>query len=129
MNSSTTAPVLLVQQSRMLRRILRLNLEAEGIAVDEADSPAACRERMLRGRPAAVVLDPRMFHDPHEAAAVYALLRHSNAPLLVLSDAPELRSVTRSLGGAPFCNRPDDMDRVILAVRDLLNGAAVPALV
>jgi DNA-binding NtrC family response regulator len=112
-----------------MRRILRLNLEAEGLEATEVGTAHDCRRCVQDGRPAAVVLDPRITPSEAEADGLYMLLRESGLPVLVVSDRPEHRAISRALGGAPFCNRPDDVDRVTAAVHTLIAGARLPSVV
>ncbi len=122
-------PVLIAYRSEMMRRILRLNLESEGFATVDAASAGECVARIRRGRIALVVLDPEIFADDAEEAAVCAALRGRGLPVLLVSAEPDSRRLSPPLGGAPFCNRPDDIDRVTEAVRTLIGGCGLPALV
>lgn len=129
MADATNGSVLVVHHAAPVRRILRLNLEAERMATTEAATTRECLNYLQQGRAGAVVLDPEIFRDPQEGLAVCALLRELRLPVLVISERPEHRQVARAIGGAPFCNRPDDPERVAATVRDLLIGARVPAVV
>ena len=129
MPAGTPHLVLIAHHAAPVRRILRLNCEAEQIGVSEAASVQECLDALRRGRIGAVVLHPQLLEGAAEGPALSALLRQIGVPVLVLSERPEHRRVAAALGGAPFCNRPDDPERVTAAVRGLLSGAGLPALV
>jgi hypothetical protein len=129
MTDGAAVPVLVAHRAAPMRRILRLNLEAVSVPAVEAASAAECLDWLRRHQGAAVVLDPDIFADPADEAAVSALLPALGLPVLVLSAAPEHRRLARALGDAPFCNRPDDVERVTSAVCSLLSGDRIPTLV
>lgn len=121
--------VLVVHRLASMRRILRLNLESEGMTTVEAATAGECARLLGILRPAAVVLDPQVLHNQDDEGALCARLRELRAPILVVSDGPEYRQIARSLGDAPFCNRPDDVERITAAVRALLAGSPLPTIV
>ena len=129
MSAASIQPVLIAHRAASVRRILRLNLEAEHLGVVEAASAQECLEALRRQRIGAVVLHPQVLDGSADEAALSTLLRDLRVPVLVLSERPEHRQLARALDGAPFCNRPDDPERVTAAVRGLLAGAGLPALV
>jgi DNA-binding response OmpR family regulator len=129
MTEAANGSVLVAHRSAPMRRILRLNLEAEQIDTVEAASAWECVQYLRARRPGAVVLDPDILHEQDDAAVIPGLLRDLGMPLLVLSAEPEHRRTAQLLGGAPFCNRPDDVERVTAAVRELLSGVGLPSLV
>jgi DNA-binding NarL/FixJ family response regulator len=129
MAKTASGPVLVAHHLERMGRIICLNLQAERI---EAVAAANARESLdfIRARaPRAVVLDPEILVDYQDTAAVRGLIAHLAMPVLVLSDEPEHRRTAQLLGDAPFCNRPDDVDRVTAAVRRLLAGSGLPPLV
>ena len=129
MSTASAQTVMIAHHAAPMRRILRLNLEAEHIAVVEAASVEDCLHALRRHRIGAVVLHPQLLDGGMGEPALSALLRELHMPVLVLSERPEHRQVAGALGGAPFCNRPDDPERVTAAVCGLLAGAGLPALV
>ncbi|MBI2760492.1 MAG: hypothetical protein HYX51_03585 [Chloroflexi bacterium] len=129
MGELSTEPVLVAHHAALMRRILRVNLEVEHITAVEAGTVAECLDWLRERRAGAVVLDAGMITNPHDEAAICAMLRSLGVPVLVIADGPERRGLARALGGAPYCHRPDRVDRITLAVRKLLAGAPVPAMV
>ena len=125
----TASRVLIAHRSEMMRRILRLNLESEGIATVQAATVRECVTWVRHHGVAAVVLDPQLLRNPRDEAAVCGVLQERRVPVLILSTEPDHRRIARALDGAPFCNRPDDVERVTAAVRALLAGAGLPTLV
>jgi DNA-binding NtrC family response regulator len=122
-------PVLIAHRMPAMRRLLRFNLQDEHVPTAEAGTARECLDWLTHRPAAAVVLDPEVLDDGPAGGALSDFLRQGKLPLLVLSAAPQHRAVARALGGAPFCNRPDDLDRVTGAVRALLQGVGLPALV
>ena len=124
-----SGPVLVAHHAAVMRRILRFNLAADGIDAVEVGSARACREWLQRCPVAVLLLDPDILTDRPTEVELCSTVREHHVPVLVLCSAPEHRRVARALGGAPFCNRPDEIERVSAAVRDLLAGSGLPALV
>lgn len=129
MASTAHGPVLVAYHLPRLRRILCLNLRAECIDAAEAATARECLDFLASCRPRAVLLDPEILGDHQDPAIVRELLRQLTMPVLVLSHVPEHRHLARLLGDAPFCNRPDDVDRVTAAIRGMLAGVGLPSLV
>jgi DNA-binding NtrC family response regulator len=122
-------PVLLAHRMASVRRILRANLHLERIPTTEAADARECADAIRACRPSAVVLDPTLITEPCEDDALLRLVRRSGAPVLVVSEDADHRRTARCLGDAPFCNRPDDVDRVTTAVLGMLAGTGLPSLV
>jgi DNA-binding NtrC family response regulator len=120
--------VLVVHRVASMRRIVRCNLEMERIPTREAASVAECLTVLRFEPPSALLLDPEVLVDHDEALALQQGLDDLHIPVLVLSSGREHRHVADAFGHAPFCNRPDDVERVTAAVR-VLAGARLPLLV
>jgi hypothetical protein len=129
MAAGGNGPVLVAHRLASVRRILRINLQAERITITEAGTARECADALRIHRPVAMVLDPSLITEPVEEDALLRLVKRSGTPVLVVSEEPDHRRTARLLGDAPFCNRPDEIDRVTGAVRGLLAGAGVPSLV
>lgn len=129
MTDTSRGPVLLAHRIASVRRILRANLQLEHIPTTEAADARECADAIRAYRPGAVVLDPTLITEPCEQDALLRLVRRSGAPVLVVSEDAEHRRTAQCLGDAPFCNRPDEIDRVTMAVLGLLAGTGLPSLV
>jgi DNA-binding NtrC family response regulator len=129
MSDAVACPVLVVHGTGPMRRILRLNLEMEQIPAVALTSLQECLD-WLRDRPAAaLVLDPCLLTSPGDQAAVLMAVRGQRIPVIVVGDGPEHRARARALDDAPYCSRPDRIEMIIAAVRRLISGEFVPAVV
>ncbi len=127
-NDSVNPSVLLVHQRAAVRRLLRLNLELEGVRVVEAATAPECL-RQLHSQPfAALVVDPEVFADPRHEAALGRLIRRLRLPTLVVANGPEHRHFARRLGDASYIARPDALERLVTAVLALIAGISVPTV-
>lgn len=129
MAAAARGPILVAHRSASVRRILRINLQAEALTITEAATAHECATALRLHRPLAVVLDPLLLSEPVEDDELVCLMKGTGTPVLVVSEQPDHRRTAQLLGDAPFCNRPDEIDRVTGAVRGLLAGARVPSLV
>src|SRR5438093_9636468 len=121
-----TGPVLVAYRAALMRRILCLNLDVENVRAVEADSAANCLRQLERHRFLALVLDPELLVDQTDEDRVCKRVQALRLPVLVVSDGREHRRLAQRLGGAPFCNRPDDLESLTAAVRGLLAGTPLP---
>ncbi len=129
----TGPTVLVVDDSPIIRELLKLALHDAGFAVDEAEDGQAAIDSLRRRQPQLIVCDlsmPRV-----DGLAVLDHLRSSPAtariPVLVLTveTQPEARDGARTHGASAFMNKPcraaDLVDAVIRLCRQ--NGIDVPA--
>jgi DNA-binding response OmpR family regulator len=124
-----TKPVLVVQQRAVMRRLLRLNLELEGVRVVEAATARECFRHLRSQAFAALVVDPEVFALPRHEATLIRTVRRLCLPTLVVANGPEQRRLALRLGGAPYIPRPDALERLVATVLALIAGVAVPTTV
>ena len=121
MTSNLHEAVLVAHRRAPVLRLLRTNLEAEGISVLSAATPPATLATLLSGAVRALVIDAELLRESVPGGpGLLSYLRRAGLPLLLLSWYPADRLLARSLGDARFCSRADDVDQVIGLVRDLL---------
>jgi len=121
--------VLVVDDNKVIRQLIRVNLELEGIEVVTAADGAECLEVVHRVRPDAVTLDvvmPRL--DGLRTAARLRedpLTRH--LPLAIIS-ACSRREVENGLdvGVDAFLSKPFEPGELVRVVRRLLSGRPAP---
>jgi CheY-like chemotaxis protein len=118
--------VLVVHRRAAMRRLLRLNLELEGVTVVEVATAPECFRQLRAQALAALVVDPEVFADPRHEAALGRAVRRLCLPTLVVADGPEHRRFALRLGDAPYTARPDALERLVAAVLALIAGGAVP---
>lgn len=121
--------MLVVDDNKVIRQLIRVNLELEGIEVVTAADGAECLEVVHRVRPDAVTLDvvmPRL--DGLRTAARLRedpLTRH--LPLAIIS-ACSRREVENGLdvGVDAFLSKPFEPGELVRVVRRLLSGRPAP---
>ncbi len=124
--SSTGPPrVLVVDDQESLRSLIRMNLELEGIEVEEATDGRAGLDAVQRSRPDLVTLDlvmPRM-DGLATAAALRADPLTADLPIVMVttSTTPSHLSRARSIGVDAYLTKPFDPDDLVRTVQGLLS--------
>ena len=122
---ATPRHVLVAHRRAPVLRMIRTNLEADGLDVHTASSPPTCLETLRTRVVDALVLDADLVRgDSLESARLLRYLLATSVPTLVVSWDPADRLLARTLHDAPFINRPDDIDQVLGQVHDLLASGA-----
>ena len=114
------APVLLVEDQRDARELLRMVLEFEGIPVVPAADGLEAIEVVRTERPCLIITDlmmPRMDG--------WQLVRHLAAqgdpiPVIVVSGVADLPEQARALGADAWFSKPVDPDALLFEVRRLM---------
>jgi hypothetical protein len=105
--------------------MIRTNLEADGLVVATASTPAACLADLHTTIVSALVLDAELVRDDgDDGSALLHFLLDARIPTLLISWDPSDRLLARTLHDAPFICRPDNIDLITDWVQHLL---AVPA--
>ena len=121
--------VLVVDDSKVIRQLIRVNLELEGFEVVTAVDGADCLDVVHRVRPDVVTLDavmPRL-DGVRTAERLRADPRTRHIPLALVSACTELE--TGSPGGRPggvdaFLAKPFEPAELVRMVRRLMHGEA-----
>ena len=120
--------VLLVDDERAIRTICRVNLEGDGMAVNEATDGAEALELVRRERPALVLLDVMMpgVDGWSVAAQLAGDAETRDIPIVFLSAraAPEDRRQAQRLGAVGYVVKPFDPLELSGVVRDVLGRVA-----
>lgn len=108
--------VLILEQSKSMRNILRERLEFEGFFIETADDAEAAANLCGKGAFDAVIADSR-----YE-------LPESDVPLIVLSADNNIDSAIEALkGGAmDFLTKPIDMNRLLATLRKITDPEQIP---
>jgi DNA-binding response OmpR family regulator len=120
--------VLLVDDERAIRTICRVNLEGDGLAVNEATDGAEALEEVKRERPSLVLLDVMM--PGVDGWSVAAQLAEDNEtrdiPIVFLSAraAHEDRLHAQELGAVGYVVKPFDPLELSGVVREVLGRVA-----
>jgi CheY-like chemotaxis protein len=110
------ARVLVVEDDKGIRDILRLALESSGYAVRAATNGSEALEVIEREPADVIVLDVRMpVMDGFEFARRYAA-RGGRAPLVVLTAGQEMAQAKNEFTGARVIEKPFDLDRLLEAI-------------
>ena len=105
--------------------MIRTNLEADGLVVATASTPAACLADLQSTAVSTLILDADLIRDDGDSgSALYHFLVERRTPTLLISWDPGDRLLARSLHDAPFVSRPDNIELISGWVQRLL---AVPA--
>jgi CheY-like chemotaxis protein len=120
--------VLLVDDERSIRTICRVNLEGDGLAVNEATDGAEALEEVRRERPSLVLLDVMMpgvdGWSVAEQLAADDETRDSPVVFLSARAAREDRERAQELGAVGYVVKPFDPLELAGIVRDVLERIA-----
>jgi two-component system chemotaxis response regulator CheY len=112
----TQARVLIVEDDKGIRDILRLAIESDGYRVRVAVNGSEALEVLEHESAELIVLDVRMpVMDGFEFARRYRA-GGGRAPLVVLTAAQELAEAQHDFAGARFIEKPFDLDRLMDAI-------------
>ncbi|MFC5721374.1 response regulator [Streptomyces gamaensis] len=115
--------VLVVDDNKVIRQLIRVNLELEGFEVVTAADGAECLEVVHRVRPDVVTLDvvmPRL-DGLHTAARLRADARTRNIPIAIISACTQLEVDSgRSAGVDAFLAKPFEPAEMVRLVRRLM---------
>ena len=116
--------VIVAHRRAPIVRMLRANLEAEGIRVETTATATGCLTALRAHRRAALVLDADLVRETTPGGeTLFAYLGRAAVPVLLVSHDPADRLMARSLVQAAFLSRADDIDQVMDAVCALLARA------
>jgi CheY-like chemotaxis protein len=120
--------VLLVDDEQAIRTICRVNLEGDGLAVQEAANGAEALDEIKRERPSLVLLDVMMpgVDGWRVAEQLAADAETRDLPVVFLSAraAPEDRLRAQELGAVGYVLKPFDPVQLAGIVRDVLERVA-----
>ncbi len=91
-----------------LRRIVRLNLEQEGLEPVEASSTSECHARLQQGDVALIIISSQLPGFDAQQLALWLRLQSPDEalPVVILSFEPEDRFLTQPLRLASFRRKP-----------------------
>ena len=119
--------VLVVDDNKVIRQLIKVNLEAEGLEVVTAADGAECLELAPRLQPDAITLDvvmPRL-DGLRAAAALRGDVRTRHIPIALVSGCTELeRQAGRAAGVDAFVAKPFEPAELVRLVRRLLEHGA-----
>ncbi|MEV5242725.1 response regulator [Streptomyces cinnamoneus] len=121
--------VLVVDDNRVIRQLIRVNLELEGFEVVTAADGAECLEIVHRVRPDVVTLDvvmPRL-DGLRTAARLRGDARTRDIPIAIISACTQPEAETGwSAGVDAFLAKPFEPAEMVRLVRRLMPGAVAP---
>lgn len=118
-------PILIAHRRAPVERVLRSNLQVEGFGVVSAASAGGCLAQLRSAAPAAIIVDAELLRgDSDDSEALLQLLSDGAIPAVLISWDPADHLLARRIGNVPFISRPDDIDRVLGCVHDVVG--AVP---
>ncbi len=117
--------ILVVDDEAPVRQILRMLLQSEGFAVDEAEDGATCLHHVYRHRPDLILLDIRL--PGRDGREVCRLLREIDPqlPIMMLTALSEEREKVERLtdGADDYLTKPFHNEELVARVRALLRRA------
>ena len=125
-----SARVLIVDDERNMRRMLRALLEEDGYAVDEADGGDEGLALLARSEPDVVLLDLVMAPGPNGLSVLERLrAEHPDLPVVMMSGKGTLADAVRAtrLGAFQFLEKPLTPEGVLTTVRAAVDLARARA--
>jgi two-component system chemotaxis response regulator CheY len=120
------AKILIVDDSGLARRTLRIILESAGHEVAEAEDGINALERYFLEKPNVVMLDLVM--NGMYGLEVLAKLRELDPDVKVIVVSADIQTSSHDLvaeaGGAAFVNKPFDRNDILTAIDNALAGGA-----
>ena len=131
MVSGALGRVLVVDDNRVIRQLIRVNLELEGFEVVTAADGAECLDVVHEVLPDVITLDmvmPRL-DGPHTAARLRADPRTSGLPIAIISACTQYEVETGLAAGVDaFLAKPFEPSELIRLVRQLTRRPGPPSL-
>lgn len=117
--------VLVAEEDARLRRIVRLNLESEGLPTAEASSLEECEARLLGGDIGLVIISPQLPGFEMQQFSRWLRFQFPSRPLpvVIVSFEPEDRVLTMPLRRADFRRKPFDPGELAGQISTLLRTA------
>ncbi|MBI5498400.1 MAG: sigma-54-dependent Fis family transcriptional regulator [Deltaproteobacteria bacterium] len=114
--------ILVVDDEKNIRRMLRLVLEGEGYRVREAGDAPEMFVELHKAVPDLVILDVRLPGQDGIAALEQLRGKHTDLAVIMVSGHASIGDAVRATraGAMDFFEKPLDRDRVLLAVRNAL---------
>ncbi|MYZ38682.1 response regulator [Streptomyces sp. MnatMP-M17] len=129
--SGASGRVLVVDDNRVIRQLIRVNLELEGFEVVTAADGAECLDVVHEVRPDVVTLDvvmPRL-DGPHTAARLRADPRTRRLPIAIISACTQYEVESGiAVGVDAFLAKPFEPSELVRLVRRLTHQDAPPPL-
>ncbi|WKX74440.1 PleD family two-component system response regulator [Streptomyces sp. XD-27] len=120
-----TGRVLVVDDNKVIRQLIRVNLELEGFEVVTAADGAECLEIVHQVRPDVITLDavmPRL-GGVHTAALLRADARTCHVPVAIISACTQLEGHGgRAVGVDAFLAKPFEPADLVRLVEELMRG-------
>ncbi|MEW5854418.1 MAG: sigma-54 dependent transcriptional regulator [Myxococcota bacterium] len=114
--------ILVVDDERNIRRMLRLVLEGEGYRVMEAGDAAEMFVEVKKGQPDLIILDVKLPGEDGISALERLKAERPEANVIMVSGHASIADAVRAtrLGAVDFFEKPLDRERVLIAVRNAL---------
>lgn len=115
--------VLLVEDDRSLRDLIRLVLEDEGFTVSRAANTNDAFRAIEAARPDVMMIDVNLAGDDGAALCRAVKSRPETASIkcMMWSSAPDLAAIARRVGADTWLLKPTDLDVLVRRIEDLAN--------
>ena len=115
-----SAPVLIVDDDVVIRRVLRSALEGEGIEVNEVADGQAAVDYVIRQRPALILLDMGLPKLDGVAVGLRVHSLYASLPIIVLSADSQVVEKAHYVGAIAYLHKPFDLDALLDTVQHAL---------
>lgn len=119
--------ILVVDDERSIREMLRMTLEYEGFSVNEAENGRAGLERMSATLPDAVILDVKM--SGLDGIETLELMRaeYPEVPVILLTGHGTIETAVEATrkGAFDFLSKPPDREKILITLRNAITQTAL----
>jgi two-component system, NtrC family, nitrogen regulation response regulator NtrX len=119
--------ILVVDDEKNIRRMLRMILEGEGYHVEDFESAELLLERLGHGPADAILLDVRLPGIDGISALEKIRVAHPESNVIMISGHANLNDAVRAtkLGAFDFLEKPLDRERILVSVRNSVERRAL----
>ncbi|MDT8325203.1 MAG: sigma-54 dependent transcriptional regulator, partial [Bacteroidota bacterium] len=127
MSTAPTHKILLVDDERSIRDMLRMTLEYEGFVVADVDSGHKAIERIDEIRPDAVILDVKMSGIDGMETLERLKSTHAHIPVILLTGHGTIETAVEATkkGAFDFLTKPPDREKILITLRNALRQTSL----
>ncbi len=119
--------ILIVDDERSIREMLRMTLEYEGFSVDEADSGLNGLKHMAAAHPSAVILDVKMSGLDGIETLERMRAEFPEVPVILLTGHGTIETAVEATkkGAFDFLSKPPDREKILITLRNAIRQSAL----
>ncbi|MBE0645223.1 MAG: sigma-54-dependent Fis family transcriptional regulator [Bacteroidetes bacterium] len=122
-----THRILVVDDEKSIREMLRMTLEYEGFSVDEAESGMKGLQRMAAVRPDAVILDVKMSGLDGIETLERMRAEFPEVPVVLLTGHGSIETAVEATkkGAFDFLSKPPDREKILITLRNAITQSSL----